>query len=217
MSKINFVETKINDLYSKQQNGKGFLVPEDQVHYLLETYVKGFTTYLSKVKNTQQPKALIVQDLKGNMIVGAVVQYNPAADETEDAEGNWNYFWIWNRDDIPETAQIIPFTNEDVGTVVSTTGYTLCRLKFNSTQYYHDLAIDLFAMIKDTLDQNAPVTEGEEYTITHDGYIEASVTVENGEKVFSIMPIGEMKSIIKANDSVIEKTDADGDPLIVAA
>ena len=48
---------------------------------------------------------------------------------------------------------------------------------------------------KKWLDNNA--VDGEEVGVEMDGVFQASVAVENGEKVFSIVPDGEIKKIIK--------------------
>ena len=61
----------------------------------------------------------------------------------------------------------------------------------------------LFNIIKDTRDQQA-VEEGHTWVLELDGYFEAAVEVVNGEKEFSILPKGEMKTLIKS-DAANEK------------
>jgi hypothetical protein len=59
----------------------------------------------------------------------------------------------------------------------------------------------LLVQIKKWLDENAK--EGEEVGVEEPGIFQASVVVENGEKVFSLVPEGEIKKLIK-DDSAIE-------------
>ena len=59
----------------------------------------------------------------------------------------------------------------------------------------------LIQQIKNWLDANA--VEGEEVGVEMDGVFQASVAIENGEKVFSIVPDGEIKKLIK-DDAAIE-------------
>ena len=59
----------------------------------------------------------------------------------------------------------------------------------------------LLVQIKNWLDNNA--VEGEEVGVYADGIFQASVVVENGEKIFSIVPDGEIKKLIK-DDAAIE-------------
>ena len=57
---------------------------------------------------------------------------------------------------------------------------------------------------KDFASLKTDVAEGDEYTIELPGFFEASVSVENGEKVFSITPKEEMKVLIKADEDKAE-------------
>lgn len=204
MSNINFEESTIPSYFEKLEAGKGMLTPANTVASLTKTLVKGVTTFLAMKKSKTAPQAVVIKDLKGNFIIAAVVAFNAAEDESEAADGNWNCFWTFNEDDIPEGSETTPITAEPIRIQVNSVGWEICRLQFNSPLYVSELAVDLFSMIKDTLDQNAPSAEGEEWGISLEGYFEAKVVIENNEKAFSFLPIGEMKSLIKSSDKATE-------------
>ena len=70
--------------------------------------------------------------------------------------------------------------------------------QWNTDFHYDESEI---AQIKKWLEANA--VEGEEVGVELDGIFQASVAVENGEKVFSLVPDGEIKKLIK-DDAAIE-------------
>ena len=69
--------------------------------------------------------------------------------------------------------------------------------------FVSQLTVYMFNVIYDALDQQA-VEEGGSWTIELDGFFEASVEVIDGKKEFSLLPKGEMKTLIK-DDAGSEK------------
>lgn len=201
---MKFEETSIPQTLSVHESGKGYNVDPNEVHFLVKTYIAGISDFIALVKTTAHPAAVSVQDLKGNFIFAAIISYNEAENEDEAASGNWNYVFTFNSEDVPEDAVVYQISTAQVADTISKRGFDLCRLTFTEAQFCAELAIDTFNSIKNFLDQNAPSVEGEKFSIELDGYFEASVEIENGEKVFSILPKGEMKSLIK-KDSASEK------------
>lgn len=201
---IKFEDTSIPQTLSVLESGKGRVVDPVDVPAAVKTYVAGITDFLALTKNTQHPVAVEVQDLKGNFVFGAIVTHREA-EEDEAAKGNWNYEFTFNKNDIPEDAVTYALTNTQVFEVVSKRGFDLCRLTFTTPELYAELGIDIFNTIKDFLDQNAPAIEGERFEFELEGYFEASVDVEAGEKLFAIVPKGEMKHLLKKNDDDNEK------------
>lgn len=178
------------------------VVGEDSVWWF-KTAMSGITDYLNTVKNRATPAVVLVQDLKGNKIIFACVEYVPADNPDEDAEGSWVYYWSWKTEDIPENATIYTVDQEQVQKVILQRGYDLCKMTVPSLSYVGQLTMYMFNIIHDTLDQQA-VEEGGTWVLEFDGFFEASVTVQNGEKIYSFEPKGEMKMLIK-DDASSEK------------
>lgn len=171
------------------------VTPEESVWWAKVTFA-GITDFLNIVKHKDSPKVVLIQDLKGNRIAYAAVQWIPAEEENEAATGNWTYFWSFDCDSIPEGAEVSTLDQEKVQQVISNRAYDMCKMSIATPSYISQLTIFLFNIIRDTLDQQA-VEEGHTWVLELDGYFEAAVEVVNGEKQFSILPKGEMKTLIK--------------------
>ena len=171
------------------------VTPEESVWWAKVSFA-GITDFLNIVKHKDSPKVVLIQDLKGNRIAYAAVQWIPAEEENEAATGNWTYFWSFDCDSIPEGAEVSTLDQEKVQQVISNRAYDMCKMSIATPSYISQLTIFLFNIIRDTLDQQA-VEEGHTWVLELDGYFEAAVEVVNGEKQFSILPKGEMKTLIK--------------------
>ena len=75
-------------------------------------------------------------------------------------------------------------------------------MRFEDVAALIDCLACALIQLKKWLDENAK--EGVETSIELDGFFQARVTVENGEKVFALEPAGEIKNLIK-DDAAIEK------------
>lgn len=181
----------------------GWDVAEEDCLWWCKTAVSGITDYLNTVKNKANPTVVLVQDLKGNKIIFACVQYIEADDDDEAATGSWTYYWGWDAKDIPENATIYTVDQKPVQKVIAERGANLCRMVMPNKESITNLSVYMFQTIHDALDQQA-VDEGDTWTIQCNGYFEASVGVTNGEKQFSFLPMGETKMLIK-DDSASEK------------
>lgn len=197
MAVVKLSDGKFLENFSQQCKVNGLDVTTSEAEWFVKVLCMGMTNFLKTVKNQTTPMALMVNDLKGNMLLGAYVAFIPAENSEEVAAGSWNYVWTFNREDIPAEAQLYALTDNSVVQVVSETGYNMVRMAFSSPTFVNKLAIDFANLLIDTLDQNAPATEGEEWAIELDGYFNASVAVEDGKKIFAVEPIGELKVKIK--------------------
>lgn len=179
------------------------VVPDDSI-WLVRTLITGITDALNMFKNKSNPVVILVQDLKGNRVVYACVQFIPADSEDETSEGNWSYYWSYDceNDDIPENATVYTIDQQSVQKIIADRAYNLCKMTFPDMTYISQLAVYVFRCIKDTLDQQ-DVHEGESWTVEQEGVFEASVEVKKGVKEFSLLPKGELKMLIK-DDAAIE-------------
>ena len=171
------------------------VTPEESVWWAKVAFA-GITDFLNIVKHKDSPKVVLIQDLKGNRIAYAAVQWIPAEEENEAATGNWTYFWSFDCDSIPEDAVIYTVDQQNVQTIIRDRGYDLCKMTMHDLTYISQLAVYTFSAIKDALDQQ-DVQEGDSWTVELEGYFEASVEVHDGVKEFSFLPKGEMKTLIK--------------------
>jgi predicted proteasome-type protease len=75
--------------------------------------------------------------------------------------------------------------------------YDVGGVSFNHERYMYDACVICVDTLIGVLDRESNDTE--QVDIELEGYFVASVSVENGEKVFAITPDGAMKKIIKSD------------------
>ena len=131
-------------------------------------------------------------NVKGEMIMAAVVEYNDNADG--DGQGNWNYYWTFDPKDI-EGKRRYQYSSTQVHTVIAKRGYELYRLRFSTPTFITESAVIFANLMRELLETNAK--DGEEFTVEHEGYFLATSAVEDGVVEKSFLPDGAMKRLIK--------------------
>lgn len=198
--------TQLNDSKIPQMVSTGlyteqlFDIRPDMVHMILDILVSGTTEALNSIKSTDYPVALKFCKSNGDFIAAAIVEFFPNEDTTK--PGNWNYSWTFDKDDMPKNAIVeTPYSSQ---LLTFFRGSSISKFGFDAkkSEYYGDTMIYVLQMIKKWLDENAAADE--EVGVALDGIIQFRVAVENGEKVFSAEPDGEIKQLIK-DDAKIEK------------
>lgn len=180
----------------------GVDVDEDVARTAFEVTFEGTSDFLRMVKSKQKT-ALLFNDVKGNMIAAAVLEYNE--NEDEDGQPNYNYYWTFDKADVEgEDVKKYESNQEQVVALFNTRCYESHHYKLTKA-YAAIMAPTCLSMLSDSLSENAK--EGEEYTIAHEGYFTASSTVEDGKIVKSLLPAGPMKILIK-DDSQVQPTAA---------
>lgn len=200
---VEMKETQVYQTIITETSLIGWDLTPTEVDMLVKITFNGITDFLSLSKNKSVPQVVLVQDIKGNNIAFGCVSYDKAEDSDDEADGSWEYFWSFNTDDIPENATVYTIDNESVQKIIAKRGHNMCRMVVGVLNYLSIATVIILNAVRDTLDQQN-VVNGETFTIDLPGFYEASVTVENGEKVFSILPKEEMKVLIK-DDQSLEK------------
>ncbi len=185
-------ESTVVDNVSIKLKSFGLALDAQDIVRVAEVTVAATSDFLKMVKSKEKPVALVFNDLKGNLIVAAVVEYNEAVED--DAQGNWNYYWTFNADKLEGATQYL-ITDTQIHPIFQTRGFEMYRFRFISDSYIPQIGVAIMESIKECLDTNA--SETDEFVIEHEGFFKASVTVEDGEKVMSFLPDGEMKTLIK--------------------
>lgn len=199
----NVVEMKETQMYQTiitEAALVGWDLTPTETDMLVKVTFNGITDYLALGKNKTVPQVVLVQDIKGNNIAFGCVKYVPSEEDEE--AGSWEYYWSFDTDDIPENAAVYTIDNEAVQKVIAKRGHNMCRMVVGVLNYLSIATVIIFNALKDTLDQQNTVN-GESFTIELPGFYEATIAIENGEKVFSITPKEEMKVLIK-DDSQLQ-------------
>lgn len=196
-----FNDTNIPQAYSTGLYGDmNYNIAKEHAWKIVDIMINGVTEVLKDVKSTNEPVAFVFR--KGELFeAGAVVEYFPNNDNP-DTPGNWDYTWTWNEEDIPEGARLIKPYDAQYCSYFRTYGMTKHNMGFKTSEFQGDCMGYMLHTIKKWLDENA--SETEEVGVKIDGVVEFKVSVENGEKVFSIEVDGEIKQLIK-DDAAIEQ------------
>ena len=200
MSTINFSESTIPQNYAVSAKGAtDTIVSNEEAVWFSEAVIAGVSDFLCITKSQEKKVALAFNDLKGNLVVAAVVEYNK--NENEDAQDNWNYYWTFDKADLEE-ATVYESTQAQVLTMFTKRALTMHRMTLNHDSLCATLVSLVASTISDYLDQNAK--EGEKITVEHKGFFTASAEVKDGVVVKAFVPAGEMKVLVKG-DSKTEK------------
>lgn len=177
---------------------RGLTLESDLINDVMKVPVHAFSKYLGLKKNREDNgTSLVLRDEKGNFIIAGVVKYH--APEKEDQAGNWSYEFTFNEEDIKDTHQYI-VTDAAFMEVLSKVAINH-QVVITEMEFALDLIIGFFTALKNVLEQN--VTPTEEFEIESEGFFVATSAIEGDEKVYSLVPSGEMKRLIK-DDSTLE-------------
>ena len=157
------------------------------------------STLLGEIKSKSHATAFVINDFNKEFLCAAVVEYEANEDPKE--PGSWNYFWTWNKEDVPEGA--VTTGSEDASNSSFFRGVSQGKYAFGFQDVgcIHTMVTYYLKTVKKWLDENA--SDKEEVGVELEGVFQARVAVENGEKVMSIEADGEMKKLIK-DDSALE-------------
>jgi hypothetical protein len=156
---------------------------------------------LNSVKNPNKPSAFIVNKPDDAFVAAAITQYFPNEDDPK-KPGNWSLTFTFSEEDIPEDAATYKLTDSQIHSHFRAIAGDKYHFQFATPESVIILPSYLFSQLYKWLDENAK--EGEEVCINYEGVFEARVAIEGGEKVFAIVPDGEIKVLIK-DDASIQK------------
>ena len=202
-------ETEYHQAFVVNANAKGYtFTDDDRPKLILQSFFSATSQFLSKVKTMKEDEAtaLVLTSISGDFEFAAIVEYHPN-EENPDEPGNWSYTMTFYEDDIKalereKTVKKHLYNSDAFRTVFNNTCNDIACINFNHDSYIYDALLLCVLTIKQILDREALIGETVEFVMP--GFFIASVAVENGEKVFSIVPDGVLKSIIK-DDLAIEK------------
>ena len=198
---IKLMESQIPQNYAAgMYNEKGYELGADCTDKVCDNLFTGVTVCLADIKKKDTPAAFIFEQNNGDFIAAAVVQFLPNEDDPT-KPGSWSYIWTWYKDDVPSNARLYRCSDASMSGYFRTVGQSKYGLQWEDISAINECTRYLLVQIKNWLDANA--VDGEEVGVTMDGVFQATVAIENGEKVFSLVPDGEIKKLIK-DDAAIE-------------
>lgn len=163
-----------------------------------------FTTVADVLKihqdKTKSRIGFAMKDDKGNFKFGAILNYRKPDTDEEDDTGNWYLEFTFDPSDMVDLEAEYDNFSEEFIVCSQEEANNIASARFQKPEYMYIMYNTLLDTITNFLDTNA--SETEEIEVTLRGVFTASVVVENGIKVMSIVPGEVIKQVIKA-DSIL--------------
>ena len=198
-----FKESPILEDYSKALAKKNLLLGPQITPIIATTLFHGVSCCLGGIKNVSIPKAIAFRLIDGTFLAGAKVEFiKNEADPTNPAAGRWDYIWTTFEEDLEGADIIEAQSNSMVPTYFYESASQLYEMKFqdpSSTMYMTTLLLEMIIQwARDNAKENDPAV------LTLPGVFKITGEVEDGEVVIGINPDGEMKVLIKDDESIQE-------------
>lgn len=202
-------ETEMHQAFVVNANSIGYTFGDDnRPERIVKAFFAASAAYLSKVKvsKADEAVALVLTDVAGNFKFAGIVEYHENKDNP-DEPGNWSYVMTFDSKTIDtiekhKTVKKYLYSSDAFKAVFDKVAYDVAAIQFQHQTYMFDACLLVIDTLLQVLDREAK--ENEVVDIEMPGYFTASVSVEEGEKVFAITPDGHMKQVIK-DDTALEK------------
>ena len=196
---------KLSETSMPQNYSKGLL--EDKLYDIAPDHTgkfgyilfHGVASLLAANKDKNKPVAFILNRMDGKVVAVAILQF---FDNDKNNPGNWSLVWSFDEADVPADAKKIFLKDANSHPFFVAVAANRYDMEFKTEPAIIDLLTYFMEILYKWLDENAKPDE--EVVIEQEGVFQARVGFENGEKVFSIEPAGEIKMLIK-DDAAIEK------------
>ena len=161
-----------------------------------------FTAIADVLKHNQSKDAkrigFVMKDDKGHFKFGAVLNYREPDAESEEDSGNWYLEFTFDPEDMDDLSVELDNHSDIFVRCASLEAQNICYGRFRNVEIMYNMfncAIDTLVQFLDT-----QASESEIVDVRLRGIFTASVAIEEGKKIMSIVPGELIKQIIK-NDS----------------
>lgn len=137
--------------------------------------------------------AISCRDLKGNLLLSAVLEWNEPEDEGV-VDGNWSLIFTTDEADL-EGASEFQFTDQQFQMIFTNVGLELYNMRIADALFITKYTVEAINCLLESLRVNAK--DGEKFIIEEDEYFEASSIVENGVVEIGVIPGAKLKELIK--------------------
>lgn len=155
----------------------------------------------------QTPKAKKVgfsyKTTAGDIVCGAILSFHDS--ETDENEGNWYLEFTFDAEDMNSGDFDAIADNHDsiFFTIFCSVSKQIMNSGYRDNMICYNVIMNAFNVLKNFLDVNA--SELEDVTVELPGVFAATVEIENGEKIFSIVPGETTKQIVKSDANLKQK------------
>lgn len=199
----------ISQLIENVTNKEGWQINGTEWIKLYENLSTATYEFLSIAKDKNRKTALVFTDASEahNFLMGAIIEYHKNED-SDAVGGNWSFVYSFNPQDIVG-AEMRYATDPQFLTVMNDISKNSMKDQFGvpcgfklAAQDVSELFDYLIRYLIMWLDTNARANEVVDLLL--EDHFKASVAIEEGIKVFAMVPHGRAKSKIKNDDAVAE-------------
>lgn len=173
--------------------------PDDRTKGLYRTFFESVASFLKFFQSKNEEKVVFkLKDEKGDFKFGAILHYQAPEEDSEEDSGNWYLSFSFDEESIGNdyTKEIDNFS-ETFYEVISNKAREIMYGAFRSRPLMNKLVCIAIDVLRKYLDNNAD--ELEDVNVVYRGIFTASVVVEGGVKIMSIVPGETVKQIIKSD------------------
>ena len=197
--KFEFTQTSIPSKFSVN------LLDKYQMNWLdartSDIYRTLFTTIADVLKMRRDKNksriGFIMKDDKGVFRLGAILNYRKPDEGEEEDSGNWYLEFTFYPEDMTDLVEEYDNHSDEFIVCAQEEARVIASARFNNTKFMYIIFNTVIDTLVDFLDVNA--IDGEEVEVVMRGVFTASVVIENGVKVMSIVPGEVIKQVIKAD------------------
>lgn len=199
-----FEETETTQAFFINAEAMGYTFKDDDMpERIFKSVIAAISTYLGKVKvsKAEEAVALVLTDVNGVFRFAGIVEYHEN-ETNKDEPGNWSYVLTFNEEDLESVCKKrnvkkFLFGDDAFKNILDKVSYDIGSITFEHSRFMYDACLLCVDTLIGILDKEAK--EDEVVDVEMPGYFTASVEVEGGVKIFSIVPDGAMKELIKGD------------------
>lgn len=211
--KVNLKESQLlTQLVENVSRVEGLRITDVNWEMMIEDLSTAIYKFLAIAKDKNKKVALVFTDASEahNFLIAGIIEYHKN-DDSDEVGGNWSFVYTFNKEDINDCDLVYANDPKFIQAFNDVTSESLKNKHGDMTGYTVDGMIvtkifeSIFKYLKIWLDTNARTDEVVDLVL--EDHFEASVAVEDGIKVMSMVPHGRAKSQIKDDDAVSQDVD----------
>lgn len=153
---------------------------------------------IMKTKEGAGKTALLVNDYKGNLMMGAIVEYIPA--ENEIMPGNWAFSFTFDPEDVRGINPTHLANDVSFHKTLSDVTLDMIHYRYANTIFENDIIMLAVEHLINCLDKNA-TPEGE-FCIDLPGFFTAKVIVKDDHKIMAVEPSASLSRLVKGDEEI---------------
>lgn len=176
--------------------------PDDRTRGFFHVLFKSIASYLKVYQTKSEGKVVFkLKDEKGEFKFGAMLVYQKPEEDSEEDSGNWYLEFTFNEEDIgDDVIKEIDNMSDVFYKIMGQHAYDIMSGSFRSSIFMNKLSVIAIDVLIKFLDMNA--IDAEDVNVIFRGIFTASIAVEGGKKIMSIVPGETIKQVIKEDSAL---------------